>query len=120
MNGSKERLINNFKSLRVKSGLLQEDVAKLLGTSRSRFSVYENNPWTMKLSTLFKLCFIYRCDLNNFFIDVDVSNCLGFHNGIDYEECCKYYNKYIINTANTDCISEGVENNEKSYDDDEF
>ena len=63
-------LRKNFKSLRVKAGLKQEDVANRLGLYRTTFVKYENNPKSIPIRLLLKLRFIYNCDYNAFFNDV--------------------------------------------------
>lgn len=65
-----EQLKNNFKSLRVRAGLNQEQVANELHIARSSFVDYENNPNNIKLSLLLKLVMLYGCKFNDFFIGI--------------------------------------------------
>lgn len=67
------QLQNNFKSLRVRSGLIQEDVAKMLGISRQQYMIYENNPNIIKIDILLKLSKIFKCDVNEFFLNIGVN-----------------------------------------------
>lgn len=67
------QLQNNFKSLRVRSGLIQEDVAKMLGISRQQYMTYENNPNIIKIDILLKLSKIFKCDVNEFFLNIGVN-----------------------------------------------
>lgn len=69
MRGTIESVVvsNNLKSARVRNGLLQEDVAKLLGVSRQTIISYENNPENLKLWQFNKLAEIYGCSVNYFF-----------------------------------------------------
>ena len=65
------QLQNNFKSLRVRSGLIQDEVAKMLGISRQQYITYENNPNRIKIDILLKLSKIFKCDINEFFININ-------------------------------------------------
>lgn len=58
---------NNLKSARVKKGLLQDDVARLLGVSRQTVSNFEKNPSTLSLNKFLKLAEIYECPVSYFF-----------------------------------------------------
>lgn len=58
---------NNLKSARVKKGLLQDDVARLLGVSRQTVSNFEKNPSTLSLNKFIKLAEIYECPVSYFF-----------------------------------------------------
>lgn len=70
------QLQNNFKSLRVRSGLIQEEVAKMLGISRQQYITYENNPNIIKIDILLKLSKIFKCDINEFFLNINITeNC---------------------------------------------
>lgn len=60
-------LKNNFKSLRIRAGYSQEDIAKQLGITRANFNKAENNPTNMKVSMLIDLAFYYYCDTSDFF-----------------------------------------------------
>lgn len=68
------QLRNNFKSLRVRSGLIQEEVAKMLGISRQQYITYENNPNMIKIDILLKLSKIFKCDINEFFLNINTEN----------------------------------------------
>lgn len=70
MKKQKEQLKNNFKGLRVRNGFNQEQVAKHLDVSRTRFVEYENNPATIKIELLLKLAGLYGCKISDFFVDV--------------------------------------------------
>lgn len=67
------QLQNNFKSLRVRSGLIQEEVAKMLGISRQQYITYENNPNIIKIDILLKLSKIFKCDINEFFLNINIT-----------------------------------------------
>lgn len=69
----KNQLQNNFKSLRVRSGLIQEEVAKMLGISRQQYITYENNPNIIKIDVLLKLSKIFKCDINEFFLNINIT-----------------------------------------------
>ena len=58
---------NNLKSARVKKGLLQDDVARLLGVSRQTVSNFERDPSGMTLSKFIRLADIYECPVSYFF-----------------------------------------------------
>lgn len=68
------QLQNNFKSLRVRSGLIQEEVAKMLGISRQQYITYENNPNIIKIDILLRLSKIFKCDINEFFLNINTEN----------------------------------------------
>lgn len=68
MKKQQEILKNNFKSLRVRAGLSQEEVAKELNISRTNFLSYENSPSSIKLVLLLKLATLYNCEIKDFFI----------------------------------------------------
>lgn len=68
------QLQNNFKSLRVRNGLIQEEVAKMLGISRQQYITYENNPNMIKIDILLKLSKIFKCDINEFFLNINTEN----------------------------------------------
>ena len=58
---------NNLKSARVKKGLLQDDVARLLGVSRQTVSNFERDPSGMTLNKFIRLADIYECPVSYFF-----------------------------------------------------
>ena len=62
-----EIVSNNLKSARVKKGLLQDDVARLLGVSRQTVSNIERDPSGVTLSKFIKLADIYECPVSYFF-----------------------------------------------------
>lgn len=70
MKKQQEILKNNFKSLRVRAGLNQEEAARELNISRTHFLKYENNPITVKLLLLLKLTGLYNCTISDFFIGI--------------------------------------------------
>lgn len=70
MRKQQERLKNNFKGLRVRNAFNQEQVAKYLNISRTRFVEYENNPATIRVELLLKLVSLYECRISDFFVDV--------------------------------------------------
>lgn len=73
----KERLkyiSNNMKSCRVRVGLTQDGLAKLLGISRATYNDYEKNPQTVKIETYRKIADILNCNLEDFFMQNDVAN----------------------------------------------
>lgn len=65
-----EQLRNNFKGLRVRNGLNQEQVAKHLNISRTQFVDFENNPTNIKVERLLKLVALYECKVSDFFVGV--------------------------------------------------
>ena len=52
---SEEQISNNLKSLRVKKGLTQSDMAEIFGISRAQYNFHENNPYKIKLGNLLKM-----------------------------------------------------------------
>jgi transcriptional regulator with XRE-family HTH domain len=55
MEFSEEQIRNNLKSLRVKKGFTQSDMAEIFGISRAQYSLYEKTPSNIKLGTLLKI-----------------------------------------------------------------
>ena len=74
MNDKIDYIKNNIKSLRVKKGLTQEDVAYLMGISRATYNDYETNPNNVKIDTYNKMADIFDCKLVDFFILPNVTN----------------------------------------------
>lgn len=70
MRKQQEQLKNNFKGSRVRNGFNQEQVAKFLNISRTRFVEYENNPATIRVELLLKLVSLYECKISDFFVGV--------------------------------------------------
>jgi len=73
----KERLkyiSNNMKSYRVKLGLTQDSIAKLLGVSRATYNDYETNPQMVKIETYRKMADILNCNLVDFFMETGVTS----------------------------------------------
>jgi len=64
---------NNMKAYRVRSGLTQDNIAKLLGISRATYNDYETNPQSVKVETYRKIADILNCDLVDFFIKNNVT-----------------------------------------------
>lgn len=64
---------SNIRAYRVRSGLLQEDMANKLGVSRVTYNDYEVNPQKLKLKTLIKIAEILKCDIADFFVEFDVT-----------------------------------------------
>lgn len=58
---------NNLKSARVKKGLLQDDVARILGVSRQTVSNFERDPSGLALKKFIRLAEIYECPVSYFF-----------------------------------------------------
>lgn len=58
----------NMKFLRRKNGLVQEEVAHLLGVSRVTYCNYEKNPQRVKIETLQNMADIFECQLVDFFM----------------------------------------------------
>lgn len=56
-----------IKSLRVKNNLTQENMAEKLKISRAKYMYIENNPMTMKVSTMVALTDIFNCELAELF-----------------------------------------------------
>lgn len=66
-------ITNNMKSYRARAGYLQEQVAELLGVSRTTYCDYEVNPQKVKIETFKKLSEIYNCKLSDFFLEAKVT-----------------------------------------------
>lgn len=60
---------NNMRSLRVRCGFSQEEIAKILNVSRTTYCDYEVNPQKVKVSTFKKLANVYGCKLVDFFME---------------------------------------------------
>ena len=58
---------DTIKSLRVKKGLTQDDVAIKLGMSRTNYLNIENDPMKMKMYLFIKLVEIFDCTINDLF-----------------------------------------------------
>lgn len=74
MNNKIDYIKNNIKSLRVKKGLTQEDVAYLMGISRATYNDYETRPENVKIETYNKMADIFDCNLIDFFMVSNVTN----------------------------------------------
>lgn len=68
-------ITNNMKSYRVRAGYSQDEMADLLGVSRATYCDYEVNPQKVKIETYNKISDILKCDLIDFFVEHDVTNC---------------------------------------------
>lgn len=62
----------NLKRLREKSGMSQQSMAEILGCSRSKLSCIEKGLDTISPTTIFHLCFILNCDVDQVFPPVKV------------------------------------------------
>ncbi len=62
----------NFKKLREKNELTQEDVAKQIGISRQSISKWENGINEPDLETLEKLCAIFNCSLEELLLGKEI------------------------------------------------
>lgn len=60
----------NIKSLRIRAGLKQKEVAELIGISRQNYCIYEMNPGIIKIDMLIKLSNIFHCTLQDFFYKI--------------------------------------------------
>lgn len=69
MNTELKYVSNNIKSQRVKNGLLQSDIAIMLGVSRTTYCDYEVNPQKVKIETFQKLADLLNCKLSDFFVE---------------------------------------------------
>lgn len=65
---------NNLKSYRVKMGYTQENMAELLGITRTTYCDYEVNPSKLNIEKLTNIAQILRCDLSSFFIKPNVTS----------------------------------------------
>lgn len=74
MNDKLNFITNNMKSLRARVGMSQEDVANYLGISRASYCDYEVNPSKVKIETLKKLSMLFRCNISDFFVELNVTN----------------------------------------------
>lgn len=66
---------STIRSLRLKSGLSQDDVVRelsLMGLtiSRSTYAKLETNRMNIRVSELKALSLVFRCDYNAFFMDI--------------------------------------------------
>lgn len=66
-------ITNNIKSYRVRSGLSQEETAKILNIARETYCSYEVNPARVKIETYMKLANIFGCELKDFFLENKVT-----------------------------------------------
>jgi len=57
-----------LRDRRKRAGLSQQQVAELLGVSKSRISEYENSEINMSILTAKKLAVICGCDISDLFI----------------------------------------------------
>lgn len=73
MDNKLDYIAKNIKSLRVRSGLSQEDVANKLGIRRESYLGYEANPLKVKLKIYYELSKIFNCDLREFFLEHNVT-----------------------------------------------
>ena len=64
---------NNIKSYRIRLGYNQEKMAKILGISRITYCDYEVNPQKLKIETLQDMADILKCNLSDFFVQLDVT-----------------------------------------------
>ena len=64
---------NNMKSLRVRLGLSQDEVAKRMHVTRVTYCNYETNPQKVTLGILYELSEILKCKLSDFFIELSVT-----------------------------------------------
>ena len=65
---------NNLKSCRIRMGYTQEEVAEMLGIARVTYCDYEVNPQKVKVETLQQIADILKCNLSDFFIEINVTN----------------------------------------------
>lgn len=65
---------NNMKSLRMRNGLNQEDVANILNVTRVTYCGYETNPQKVPLETFYNLSLIFKCKISDFFVEYNVTN----------------------------------------------
>jgi transcriptional regulator with XRE-family HTH domain len=62
----------NLKSLRVKSGLSQEEMAEILGCTPTRLYLMERGLHVISATTIFHLCFILNCNVDQVFPPVRI------------------------------------------------
>ncbi len=65
---------NNMKSLRARMGYSQDKMANLLGITRVTYCDYEVNPQKVKVETFQQIADILKCNLADFFMEIDVTN----------------------------------------------
>lgn len=111
MKRQEEKLKNNFKSLRIRTGLTQEQVSKNLGTSRARFIIHENNPNNFKVGMLLKLAELYNCNVSDFFIGLTETYRL---------KCNDYYDTIYVKNNNYTNNNNKDKDKDVKYEDDEF
>ncbi len=62
----------NLKRLREQSGMSQEAMAEILGCSRAKLCLMENGLDTITPTTIFHLCFILNCNIDQVFPPVKI------------------------------------------------
>ena len=65
---------NNLKSYRIRMGYTQEEMAEMLGIARVTYCDYEVNPQKVKVETLQQIADILKCNLSDFFIEINVTD----------------------------------------------
>ena len=73
MNDNNKILGEKLKTLRLSYGLTQDDIAMLLGMSRTSFSKYENGAANPPLTVMRKLSVIYKVKLEYLIYDDDTT-----------------------------------------------
>ena len=64
---------NNIKSIRVRHGLSQQEMANKMGISRITYCDYEVNPQKLKVETLQTIADVLCCDIVDFFREINVA-----------------------------------------------
>ena len=59
--------MNRLKERRAQRKMTQEEVANVLGISRSRYTQLENNPDKLTIEQAHILCDLYKCSMNTLF-----------------------------------------------------
>lgn len=62
-------VINNMKSLRVRSGFSQSEIAEKMCISRATYNSYETNPQKVTIGFLQELSILLNCKLSDFFME---------------------------------------------------
>lgn len=64
-----EQITRNLKAMRVKKGLTQEDVARLMNVTVQTVRSYENQPQKLDLRRIVEFADLYGCSPRVFFMD---------------------------------------------------
>ncbi len=63
-----KKIASNIKAERNRNNFTIRDVARITGISQQTLMKYERDAEKLQLSVLLKLAYIYKCDLQSFFV----------------------------------------------------